>query len=151
MRPLRRGSSQITLRTCLYLNISEPNLRDTQSQTGEDGRWLPLWKFKKIAISRYRYSLRILTSPAQSNLGTAASHSPHCLQRDAPNSPQNCPSPSMITTHLIHPYLDRPHSSSQRHPDPLNRFATIQRYRLINRRTDKLPDGPSHKPLTLAW
>ena len=27
--------------------------------------------------------------------------------------------------HLIHSYLDRPHSPSQRHPDPLSRFATI--------------------------
>ena len=27
--------------------------------------------------------------------------------------------------HLIQPYLDRPHSPSQRHPDPLSRFITI--------------------------
>jgi len=50
----------------------------------------------------------------QSNLGRArrsgiiTQQSPHWLQWYAPNSPRNCP-PSTITTHLVHPFLDRPY------------------------------------------
>ena len=50
-----------------------------------------------------------VTSSAQSNLGRAASQSPHWLQWDAPNSPPNCHFP-FDDHHLIHPSLYRPHS-----------------------------------------
>jgi len=60
---------------------------------------------------------RQIENPPQSNLGrarrsrTITQRSPHWLQWDAPNSP--LPSLRRLTSHLIHPFLDRPHSPSQ--------------------------------------
>jgi len=97
-----------------------------------------------------------MTSPAQSNLGTAVSQSPHWLQWDAPNSPPKLLLPLRQSwPHLIHPYLDRPHS-----PSPMSSRSTQlfchntfcrQNDRLTDRLTDILPDGPSRKLLMLTW
>jgi len=70
---------------------------------------LSMWRQTKC-------SEKNLTSPPQSNLGTA-SRRPHWLQWDAPNSPQNCPFPlTIITPHLIYPSLNRPPHQPKRHP-----------------------------------
>ena len=60
------------------------------------------------------------TSPPQSRLGrahrccTTMKPSPHWLQWNTSNSPQNCPFPfDNHHHHLIHPSLDQPHSPSQ--------------------------------------
>ena len=78
------------------------------------------------------------TSPAQSNLGRAASQSPHWLQSDAPNSPQNCPFLSMITT---------PSNTPIPWPTPLSipngiriNSAVLPQYTL---RTDRQTDRPT--------
>jgi len=65
---------------------------------------------------------RFTTSP-QSNLRRAASQMLHWLQWDAPNSPQNCPYPSTITTPIkyTHPSTDPTHHP-KRHPDPFSRY-----------------------------
>ena len=55
--------------------------------------------------------------------------------------PQNCPFPSTITTHLIHLFLDRPHSHPKRHPDPISHFAIIHCGQ-TDQPTDRQTDGP---------
>jgi len=39
--------------------------------------------------------------------------------------PKTAPSLRRSPPHLIHPFLDRPHSPPQRHQDPISRFATV--------------------------
>jgi len=57
---------------------------------------------------------------------TTTQQSLHRLQRDAPNSHINCPSPSTITTpiYYTHPLTDLTHHP-ERHPYPFSHFATV--------------------------
>jgi len=51
--------------------------------------------------------------------------------------PQNCPSPSTTTTHLIHPSLDRPHSPPQTASGSNHPFRHNTLYRQTDRQTDR--------------
>ena len=94
-----------------------------------------------------------LKKSSQSNLGrvrrsrTTMQQCPHWLQWDVPNSSQNCPFFSTITTH---PSTDPTHYPKQ-HPDPISRFATVH---FLDRPTDRPTNGLGDRsvriPPTLA-
>ena len=50
--------------------------------------------------------------------------------------------PSTISTHLIHPFLYRPHSPPKRYPDPISIFSKIHPPTI--RQTDRLRDLPTN-------
>ena len=100
------------------------------------------------SVNSIRRKNALETSNAQINLGRAASQSP-CRVAKSPLvtmgrnkfTPKTAPFPfDDYDPHLTHPYLDRPHSPFQRHPDPLSRFSTIY---CADRQTDRYTDRPT--------
>ena len=96
------------------------------------------WHHYVVSVDHTRQQARLLhlstlttTSPAQ----RAASQSPHWLQWDPHNLPQNCPFPfDDYHTHTTHPSLDQPHSLSKMASGSIQPFC----HSILSGQTDQL-------------